>query len=109
MSQSAQAKASAAPLILPFEITKGELARYFGCHVNTLWRRYLTKERLQSWGFVYQQDVKPSYRLNWQLTRQIFTFYDINAYTWHVRVNPHLVEGGHSSFSSPSTSHQPSP
>lgn len=79
------------PLVLPVIITKGELARYLGCHVNTLWTTYLKKELLEEWGYNYQRDIKPSHRFSFELTKKIIEHYHIEPLSWYTIVSPHLV------------------
>ena len=83
-----------APPVLPTIITKGELASFIGCHVDTLWRNpgYLPHSRLKEWGFDYQTDVKPSHKFSIPLTRKIIEYFHIDPLAWYSIVSPHLVE-----------------
>lgn len=76
-----------APLLpLPLFVYKGELALYFGCSLNTLWSRFLTRELLLEWGYDYDSQVKYFHRLDPILTKKIFQHWDIKIESWNLRL-----------------------
>lgn len=76
-------------LPLPRTITKGELARYFGVHLTTLRRRFLTREMIEEWGYDYEE-YKLCKVMGLQLTAKVFEHFEIEARSWHTVINPHL-------------------
>ncbi|MEM1215494.1 MAG: hypothetical protein AAGJ82_07410 [Bacteroidota bacterium] len=76
---------------LPIVITKGELARYLGCHTSTVWRTYLTKDTLASWGYDYDTQVKRYHKFSVSLTAKIIEHFHITAERWHSIVSPHII------------------
>lgn len=80
------------PPVLPTTITKSELARFLGCHMKTMWRRYLTKELLASWDIDYSTDIKPYYVFDVSTTKKLIEHFNIDPLAWYSIVQPHLVE-----------------
>lgn len=80
------------PPVLPPVIPKGDVALYFGCHMTTVWRKYLTRELLSEWGYDYDDDIKWLKLLPYKLTQRIFKHWNIEPLAWYSIVKPHLTE-----------------
>lgn len=62
---------------LPRCVDKYDLATYFDCSYDYLWKTIITDDLLEEWGFSYETHVKPLRTLPPLLTRQIYLYYRI--------------------------------
>jgi hypothetical protein len=58
-------------------LTKYDLITYFKVSYRVLWRRVITDDLLEGWGFTYVEDVKPTKTLSPILSDLIYTHFSI--------------------------------
>jgi hypothetical protein len=61
---------------IPRCVTKYDLITFFECNYRYLWRRILTDDLLETWGYTYA-DIKNTKKLPPDLTRSIYDHYGI--------------------------------
>lgn len=62
---------------LPRCVTKYELATYFECSYEYLWKEIITDELLEGWNYSYEEHVRPCKKLHPILTKKIYLHFGI--------------------------------